>query len=76
MYWLFGILFYLDAYLPEPGCRGKGLTFLSLDVGARALHFPQGRVPRSLLGLEGEEGRGVGEQAGNGRRRGSGNFEW
>ena len=25
MYWLFGILFYLNAYLPKPGWRGEGL---------------------------------------------------
>ena len=50
MYWLFGILVYLDAYLSKTGWR------------LRALNFPHGRVvPCPLLGLVGEKGSLSGE---------------
>ena len=45
MYWLFGILFSLDAYLPKPGCRGEGL---GLSTG-------QGVLPSLRTGVGGEE---------------------
>ena len=62
MYWLFGTLVYLDAKLPRPGCRGKGLGLLT------------GQVPCPLLRRKGEGGGKVGEQEGNGRRGRSVNF--
>ena len=51
-------------------------TFLSLDVGGRALDFPQGRVPCPLLDRTGCK-RGFGEeQEGSERKGGSGNFDF
>ena len=51
MYWLFGILFYLDAYFPKPGWSGEGL---GLSTG-------QGTLPILKTGEgEGRESRGVG----------------
>ena len=47
MYWLFGILFSLDAHIPKPGWRGEGL---GLPTG-------QGALPSLRTG--GVEGKGV-----------------
>ena len=40
MYWLFGLLVSLDAYLPRPGWRGEGL----------GLHTGQGTLPSIRTG--------------------------
>ena len=63
MYWLFGTLVYLDAKLPSPGCRGKGL---GLPTG-------QGSLPSFK---EGGGGRRVSAWAGGEWEGRSGNFEW
>ena len=47
MYWLFGILFYLDAYLSMPGWSGEGL--------GEGLPTGQGNLPSLRSG--GGEGR-------------------
>ena len=44
---------------------------LGLDVGGRALDFPQGKVPYPLSSRVGEGGEDVREQEGIGRREGS-----
>ena len=56
MFWLFGTLVYMNAQLPRPGCRGKGLG------------LPTGQS--SLPSLK-EGGGGIVELEGIGRREGS-----
>ena len=64
MYWLFRILVYLDTYLPKSGWTGEGLGFLTGQDTLLSLRT--GRVGGERVGLWER----------NGRRGGSGKFEW